>query len=99
MVYFEVEREFVRGKMFRHEVESDGSQASDSYGVDDELGDDIFEMTIGFVVNTYDEQGIHLDTDFYEVDTSTATWQDNADEVLEQIKANYPAGEYQNNRW
>lgn len=99
MIYFEVEREFVRGKMFRHEVESDGSQASDSYSVDDEDANDVFEMTIGYVVNTYDEQGMHLDTNFYKVDTDTATWQDNADEVLEQIKANYPAGEYQNNRW
>lgn len=99
MIYFEVEREFVRGKMFRHEVESDGSQASDSYGVDDEDANDVFEMTIGYVVNTYDEQGMHLDTNFYKVDTDTATWQDNADEVLEKIKANYPAGEYQNNRW
>ena len=64
MIYFTVEKEFVRGKMFRHEVESDGSQASDSYGVDDEDANDVFEMTIGFTVNTYDEQGVHIDTVF-----------------------------------
>lgn len=99
MIYFEVHKEFVRGTMFRYEIESDGSQASDSYSVDDENANDVFEMTIGYVVNTYDEQGMHLDTNFYKVDTDTATWQDNADEVLEQIKADYPAGEYQNDRW
>lgn len=99
MVYFVVEKEFVRGKMFRHEVESDGSQASDSYEVEDEDANDVFEMIIGFTVHTYDEQGVHIDTNYYPVETNTATWQDNADEVLEQIKADYPAGEYQNNNW
>lgn len=96
MIYFTVEKELVRGSLYCHEVESDGSRASDTWSVE---SDEVFEMTTGFTVHTYDEQGVHIDTNYYPVETNTATWQDNADEVLEQIKADYPAGEYQNNNW
>lgn len=96
MKQFVVEKEFVRGKLVAHEVASDGSQGSDTWSIE---SDEEFEMTTGFTVHTYDEQGEHLDTEFYKVDTNTKTWQNNESEVLAKIREDYPAGEYQNNCW
>lgn len=96
--YFTVDREYiiVQG-MKRYEVCSDGSQAQLEYEADyEELPK---EITTGYVVNSYYEDGEHYMTDFYPVKTDTSQWTDNADEVLEQIKADYPAGEWQNNEW
>lgn len=98
MKYFEVEREYlVIHGMKRYEINSDGSQGADAY--DTEYDHMPREITTGYVVNSYYENGEHYMTDFYPVQTDTSQWTDNSEEVLEQIKEDYPPTEWQNNRW
>ena len=97
--YFEVEREYIYGKVRRYCVFDDGTQAHDSYDVDDD-GEEIKEITTGFVVHTYDEMGMTIGYDFYEVQTNTRTMENNEEEVLTQIRADHaPEDGWQNNDW
>lgn len=93
MKYFTVDKETLSGMMTTGEVYSDGEYVS--------LPDDVEarEITMGFSVSEYDEQGITQNVKFYPVATDMESLEDNADEVLEQIKQDYPAGEWQNNNW
>ena len=93
MKYFAVDKETLSGMMTTGEVYSDGEYVS--------LPDDIEarEITMGFSVSEYDEQGMIQNVKFYPVATDMESLEDNADEVLEQIKQDYPAGEWQNNNW
>lgn len=93
MKYFAVDKETLSGMMTTGEIYSDGEYVS--------LPDDIEarEITMGFSVSEYDEQGMIQNVKFYPVATDMESLEDNADEVLEQIKQDYPAGEWQNNNW
>lgn len=93
MKYFTVDKETLSGMMTTGEVYSDGEYVS--------LPDDVEarEITMGFSVSEYDEQGMIQDVKFYPVATDMESLEDNANEVLEQIKQDYPAGEWQNNNW
>lgn len=93
MKYFTVNKETLSGMMTTSEVYSDGEHVS--------LPDDVEarEITMGFSVSEYDEQGLIQNVKFYPVATDMESLEDNADEVLEQIKQDYPAGEWQNNNW
>lgn len=94
MIYFTVEKEVLRGMPECYDVASDGSQIGVSWEEDEEI-----EITTGFMVRLYDEDGSLDEGIFYPVNTNAETGENNEDKVLEQIKADYPAGEYQNNGW
>lgn len=105
---FDVEKEYLKGETFRYAVASDGTKDGDWYDVsgDEEMGN---KIVIGFTVNLY--RGTeHINTEFYPVqsdmskppvadDTGEYVYQNNEQEVLAKIKADYPAGKYQNNAW
>lgn len=93
MRYFEVHKEELRGSLMSGEVYSDGEYSSEA----DEL--ECATITTGFSVYEYAESGERLGTEFYPVRTDMGDFSDNADEVLEKIKADYPATEWQNNNW
>ena len=92
MKYFTVEKEVIRNT-YSYEVASDGSQIGESWECDRP------EIVVGFNVHIYEEWGEHIDTEFYPVNTNTESYENNEDRVLEQIKADYPPSEYQNNEW
>lgn len=94
MRYFEVKKEFFTGTIATGEVDSDGNYVSIPYATD-EKG----EMTVGFSVIELDESGMVQKFEFYGVKTDATDWSNNEEEVLEQIKADYPAGEWQNHNW
>lgn len=93
MKYFQVNREELIGTLTTGEIDSDGEYTN--------LPDDIEQrnITIGFSVSEYGEDGMIENVEFYPVQIDTESWTTNEDEVLEQIKADYPAGEWQNNNW
>ena len=94
MRYFTVEKEVMRCAPVSYGVNSDGTQNSDEWEQDI-----INELTTGFSVIEYDENGVRGDTDFYPVQTDATNWTNNEAEVLEKIKADHPASEWQNNEW
>lgn len=95
MKTFRVEKEILRGVLSNEgEVYSDGEEIDPEYSSETEFR----TMTTGFTVHSYEDEE-HLMTDFYPVTTNMTTWEDNTDEVMAQIKRDYPAGEWQNNEW
>lgn len=94
MRYFTVEKEIMRGAPECYTVNSDGTQCADMWETDW-----VQTITTGFSVHEYEENGEHDNTEFYPVHTDTASWTNDEDEVLKQIKADYPATEWQNNEW
>lgn len=93
MKTFEVHKEELRGSLMSAECYADGEFINEA----DEM--EIVSMTTGFSVYVYDEQGVREDTIFYPVKTDTESWENNEEQVLEQIKRDFPAGEWQNNAW
>lgn len=92
MKTFTVEKE-VAFQTKCYEVASDGTQIGDWWEKDPEL-----EITIGFTVHTYQDNE-HISTEFYPVQTDMQSLLNDEDKVLEQIKADFPPSEYQNNEW
>lgn len=93
MKYFRVEREELTGTLVAGEIYSDGEFVclpSDT---------EMQTVTTGFSVFVEDEQGMTEHVEFYPVKIDTENWETNEDEVLEQIKRDYPAPEWQNNNW
>ena len=93
MKYFEVKKEELRGSLMTANIYSDGEYMDEA----DEV--EIRTLTTGFSVFEYGEDGMTQRVEFYPVKIDTESWTTNEDEVLEQIKADYPAGEWQNNNW
>ncbi len=93
MRYFEVKKEELCGTLVGGSVYSDGEYV--------DLPDDIEQRTIttGFSVWEYEESGMTGNVEFYPVKIDFESWTTNEDEVIEQIKADHPAGEWQNNEW
>lgn len=94
MKYFTVEKEVMRVAPVCYTVARDGSQLADEWETDW-----VQELTTGFSVHSYDEDGSHYDTQFYPVATNTEGWTNNEEEVLALIERHYPPSEYQNNEW
>ena len=92
--YFEVEKETLLGETWRAIVECDGSEAENPRKCDENV-----EITTGFNVIERDEDGLIVNVEFYEVRTNMGDFTNNEDEVLEKIKQDHPAGEWQNNEW
>lgn len=99
MKYFRVEEEYLSGVIQRIEVASDSDPIGDPYDVQSDSLDSVTGITLGYNVFEEDEQGITQNVEFYPVATDMRTFESNALEVLEQIKCDYPAGEWQNNNW
>ena len=93
MKYFEVKREVLRGGLCSGGVYADG----EFYEEADEI--EIREITTGFSVFEYGENGAIDTVEFYPVHTDTESMEDDADEVLEKIKQDYNPSEWQNNNW
>lgn len=94
MKYFEVMKEVMRGTPVMFNVYSDGTQSSDEWEEDFAQ-----EITTGFAVKYYDEDGSNSEMTFYPCRVNLTTWEANEAEVLEQIKQDFPAPEWQNNEW
>jgi hypothetical protein len=75
-------------------VYSDGTQSSDEWEEDFEQ-----EITTGFAVKSYDEDGSNSEMTFYPCKVNFTNWEANEEEVLEQIKQDFPPSDYQNNEW
>lgn len=94
MKYFEVQKEVMRGAPVMFNVYSDGTQSSDEWEEDY-----VQEITTGFAVKYYDEDGTGGDTTFYPCKVDFGTWEANEEEVLAEIKRDFPPTEWQNNEW
>lgn len=90
---FSVNKEELIGMMTTGEIYSDGEYIN--------LPDDTEarNITMGFSVTEYGEDGMVEKVKFYPVATDMESFTDNEDEVLEKIKADHPAGEWQNDNW
>ena len=93
MKYFEVNKETLTGTLVTGQVYGDGEYVN--------LPDDIEqrELTIGFSVSEYEEDGMIENVEFYPVQIDTEGWTTNEDTVLEKIKQDYQPNEWQNNNW
>lgn len=93
MEYFKVNKETLSGMMTTGEVYSDGEYV--------DLPDDIEarEITMGFSVTEYGEDGRITDVKFYPVSTDMEGLSDDSEKILEQIKQDYPAPDWQNDQW
>ena len=94
MRYFEVQKEVLRGTPVMFNVYSDGTQSCDEWEEDFEQ-----EITTGFAVKSYDEDGSNSEMTFYPCKVDFTNWEANEDEVLNQIKEDFPPSDYQNNEW
>lgn len=92
MKYFEVEEGRIESPIITHAVASDGSWCSGGEVLEDK--DDIL---LWYRVLEYNEDGTSLNVVYYNV--SDDGEHSDADEVLERIKNDHPAGEWQNNDW
>ena len=94
MRYFEVRAEVLSGTTRQYNVCIDGSHAGTS-----ESEGEMREITTGFSVWEYEEDGETIGVEFYPVITDTSEWTDNADEVLKQIETDHQPDEWQNHEW
>lgn len=105
MKTFTVEKEYIKGEIRRMPVYSDGTVYGESYDVDGE--ETPRYVVIGFNVYVYDDMNLE-NVEFYPVKTDFnrvmvedegITYAYNRDEVIEQIKADFPPETYQNHDW
>lgn len=92
MKYFEVEEGRIESPIITHAVTSDGSWCSGG-----EVLEDKADILLWYRVLEYNEDGTSRDVVYYNV--SDDGEHSNTDEVLERIKADHPASEWQNNNW
>lgn len=92
MKYFEVEEGRIESPITTHAVASDGSWCSG-----EEVLEDRADILLWYRVLEYNEDGAGHNVVYYNV--SDDGEHSDADEVLEQIKADHPADEWQNNDW
>lgn len=93
MKYFSVNRETLSGMMTTGEIYSDGEYVSQP---DDT---EAREITMGFSVTQYGEDGMIENVEFYPVATDMESLTNNEDVVLEHIKSIYTPDKWQNNQW
>lgn len=92
MKYFEVEEGRIESPIITHAVASDGSWCSG-----EEVLEDKADILLWYRVLEYGEDGMSHNVVYYNVCDDGE--HSNEDEVLEQIKADHPADEWQNNDW
>lgn len=93
MKYFQVNKEELIGMMTAGEVYSDGEYV----GLPDDV--EARNITMGFSVSEYGENGMIEDVKFYPVKTDMESMENDEEEVLKKIKAIYPPDSWQNDRW
>lgn len=93
MKSFSVEKEVMDGMVSAATVDSGG----DFIGCPDDRENQ--HIVTGFSVFEYGENGMTENVRFFPVKTDFATWENNEEEVLNKIKAEYQPGEWQNNDW
>ena len=93
MKHFSVNKETLSGMMTTGEVYSDGEYVN--------LPDDIEarEIVMGYSVMEYGENGMIENVKFYPVATDMESFEDDSEFVLDKIKQDYPAPDWQNNQW
>ena len=93
MKYFRVNALFIEGEYKEYPVMSDGEIEEDNVANDDRT----HQWFIGYEVSECGEDGVVENVKKYYVDRGRpgAT----PDDLLEQIKKDHPAGEWQNNEW
>lgn len=108
MKYFNVEKEYLSGEVWRYGVSIDGTKCGARYSVESEdIGN---KLVVGFLVNEYNENGMIENARFYPVksdtskepladDTGVYVYQNNEGEVLAEIRADHEPDEWQNNDW
>lgn len=94
MKYFEVRKEVLDGTTRQYNVLMDGTHAGTS-----ESDGEAREITTGFSVWEYDEQGMTENVEFYPVETDMGDFTNNEQEVLEKIISDHQPTEWQNNEW
>ncbi len=92
MKYFEVKEGRIESPITTHAVTSDGSWCSG-----EEVLEDRADILLWYRVLEHNEDGTSHNVVYYNVCDDGE--HSNADEVLEQIKADHPAGEWQNHNW
>lgn len=92
MRYFEVHKYEITGQELCSRVDAEG----ESLNLPEETGD-ISTRVLGFMVSELDERGVAVATKWYAVCDGGDGRE--VEEALEQIKADHPAGEWQNNDW
>jgi hypothetical protein len=95
MKYFEVQKETISAMPIVYTVASDGSQVGQEFESDTMVEN----MTVGFNVWEYEEDGTTIGVQFYPVMTDTRDWRNNELQVLETIKYDHQPDEWQNNEW
>ena len=93
MKQFRVNKETLSGMMTTGEIYSDGEFVN--------LPDDVEarEITMGFSVTQYGEDGMTENVEFYPVTTDMESFTNNEDTVLEHIKSIYTPDKWQNDQW
>lgn len=94
MRYFSVHKEELSGVATSGEIFSDGEYVA--------LPDDTetVNITLGYSVYEYDENGMTSSVEFYPVKTNTESFTNNEEAVLDKIKSIYtPENRWQNNNW
>lgn len=108
MKTFKVEKQFIKGEIVACPICSDGTAAGSRYEVEAEeqahavLTDLIVSVYDGFQivsVKSYPVQSDPTQSPVYDDCASTYVVANNAEEVIEIIKADFPAGEYENMEW
>lgn len=94
MRYFEVRKEVMDGITRQYNVLIDGTHAGTS-----ESDGEAREITVGFSVLEYDEQGMTENVEFYPVETDMGDFTNNEQEVLEKIISDHQPTEWQNYEW
>lgn len=90
---FSVEKEVMDGMVSAAIVASDGM----FIGCPDDRENQ--HIVTGFSVYEFGDDGMTENMRFFPVKTDFATWENNEEEVLSKIKAEYQPGEWQNDDW
>lgn len=94
MMYFNVEKEVLAGARMVGLCASDGTPEV-GYNKAEDL-----EITLGFTVHVWNDEESFED-EWYPVktDTSTSEYRNDEEEVIEKIKEDHPAGEWECFNW
>lgn len=85
MMYFEVYKSEATDLVY-HKVYSDGTPIE---GTEQHLGNEFIE----YIVEEYEEDGFHWATQHY------CSWSDSPEELLDKIREDHPASDWQNHDW
>lgn len=107
MLTFTVEKHYIEGETKYNEVYSDG-ESIEGYGGVSSAENGIERVVLGYYVNIYDDNNL-VDSKYYPTtpnfnteplcEDGTVVAHYNREEILHQIKADFPPKKYQNHNW